>query len=217
MCGRYTLTVSNRRLVAERFELQDGRLSGELLHRFNVCPTEHVLAVDSEHHAHTPRWGLQLPRGKAPPQINVRSETAARRGVFARLISNASHRCLVPADGWYEWLRAEKPRVKPAPMRYTVDGGELFAFAGLLDHDRLAILTTIPNELCAKVHDRMPCVLGGPEEEAAWLDSEVDAATASELLGPLDAARVSVAPVSKLVNRAGNEGEELLQPDPALF
>lgn len=216
MCGRYTLTTTDGPLVAERFGAHH-EVTTELLHRFNVCPTEPVLAVDNSHAARSARWGLTLPRARAFSPINVRAETAATRPLFSKLIANASGRCLVPADGWYEWLRAEQPKVKPAPMRYTVDGGELFAFAGLLKDDSLAILTTEPNELCARVHDRMPCVLAGPAEEAAWLDPDIDSAAALELLGPLDAARIAVAPASPRVNRAGTEGADLLAPDPALF
>ena len=93
------------------------------------------------------------------------------------MFKRADRRCLVVADGWYEWLRSENPKQPRIPFRYTVDGGELFAFAGLFGFAKIGeewvtsatILTTGANEVCAPVHDRMPVVLGGPEEEAAWL------------------------------------------------
>ena len=103
------------------------------------------------------------------------------------------------------------------PFRYTVDGGELFAFAGPVGRakiggervDSATILTTSANAVCAPVHDRMPCVLAGPDEEAAWLSGELDAA-AGELLVPLAAARATVRPANPAVNKAGVEGPELL-------
>jgi putative SOS response-associated peptidase YedK len=119
-------------------------------------------------------------------------------------------RCLVLADGWYEWLKAEKKTAPRIPFRYTVDGGTVFAFAGLYDGTGAAILTGPANEICAPVHDRMPCVLADPDAEAAWLSREVPVAAAAELLGPLPSDRVSVAAANPAVNKAGVEGLELL-------
>ena len=98
--------------------------------------------------------------------------------------------------------------------------GAPFAFAGLWDARRVggervdsaAIITTAANAVCAPVHDRMPCVLAGPEEEAAWLSGDLDAAALAELLVPLADARVAAAPANPAVNRAGVEGPELLEP-----
>ena len=122
-----------------------------------------------------PLWARELGKGFQP--INARSETVAAKAPFAALFARPERRCLVLADGWYEWLRSESPRGDRVPFRYTVDGGEPFAFAGLWDSRRVGgepvasatILTTAANAICAPVHDRMPCVLAGPEEEAAWL------------------------------------------------
>ena len=86
----------------------------------------------------------------------------------------------------------------------------MFAFAGLCDGTGAAILTGPANEVCAPVHDRMPCVLAGPEAEAAWLSRDVSPAEAATLLGPLPSERVSVAPANPAVNKAGVEGLELL-------
>src|SRR4051794_8171223 len=119
-------------------------------------------------------------------------------------------RCLVLADGWYEWLKAEQKGQPRLPFRYTVDGGSLFAFAGLYDGTGVAILTTEANEICAPVHDRMPVVLDGPEGEAMWLSGDVDIPEAQGLLIPFPSARTSVAPANPAVNRAGVERPELL-------
>lgn len=218
MCGRYTLSTDDGRLIADRFDVGDfPPLARGLLRRFNVSPGEQVLAVDSRRRAQALRWGLAGPSSKAPTPINARSETVASRPLFASLVQGAEGRCLVPADGWYEWLRSERRGPRPAPFRHTVDGGELFAFAGIHTGDTLAILTTEPNEVCARIHDRMPVVLAGPEAEAAWLDPGLDGAAAAEVLRPLDSGRVTVAAASTRVNRSGVEGPELLVAEPTLF
>jgi putative SOS response-associated peptidase YedK len=198
---------------------------GATLGRFNVCPTEQVLAVcrrKQEREARDLRWGLVPPwarkLGGGYEPINARAETLLEKRAFAPLVEDAATRCLVVADGWYEWLRPERPRGERVPFRYTVDGGALFAFAGLwhetrVDGARLAsatVLTTAANAVCAPVHDRMPCVLASPDAEAAWLAPEVDAEAALEFLLPLDAARTGVAPANPAVNRAGVEGPELI-------
>jgi putative SOS response-associated peptidase YedK len=233
MCGRYTATTVNPALIAARFGVGESAVPGETLGRFNVCPTEPVLAVcgapdEPPRVARALRWGLVPPWARAlragPEPINARAETLVAKRLFAPLIGRAEHRCLVPADGWYEWLRPEHPRGERVPFRYTVDGGELFAFAGLWDERRVGgervasvtVLTTAANSICAPVHDRMPCVLASAEEEAAWLSADVDADGALELLAPLAAERTEAAPANPAVNRAGVEGAELLTvPPPA--
>jgi putative SOS response-associated peptidase YedK len=225
VCGRYTLTTPGGRALAERFVLSDAdALDPATLHRFNVCPTEPVaVAIDDgdERVARTMRWGLVPPwaheLGKGFQPINARAETAATKAPFAELFERPERRCLVLADGWYEWLKAEKKGAARLPFRYTVDGGEPFAFAGLWGRRRIGadlvhsvcILTTTANAVSAPVHDRMPCVLAGPDEEAAWLAGESEG-----VLGPLAAERTAVAPANPAVNTAGVEGEELLTPPP---
>ena len=218
MCGRYTLSISDGGRLADRFDTRDFPSPGSgMLQRFNVCPGEQVLAVDAERRLRPLLWGLRTRGGKAPAPINARAETAAARPLFAPLIAEAGGRCLIPADGWYEWLRAERRGPRPAPFHHTVDGGAVFAFAGLHARDSVAILTTTPNAVCARLHDRMPVVLAGPEAEAAWLDPDTTAEEAAELLVPLDSERVAVAPASARVNRAGVEGADLLVAEPTLF
>ena len=194
--------------------------------RFNVCPTEQIAIVsvkDEERRVMSVRWGLvpswakTLGKGREP--INARSETVASKKPFADLFARPERRCLVLADGWYEWLRSENPKQPRIPFRYTVDGGDPFAFAGLFGYAKIGeewvvsatILTTVANEVCAPVHDRMPVVLGGPEEEAAWLAGGDD----PELMAPFSTARTGVLPANPAVNRAGVEGPELIVPPPA--
>jgi putative SOS response-associated peptidase YedK len=224
MCGRYTITTNIGSMLAERFEL-GGEPEAATLGRFNVCPTEPIAiatAQDGVRSVRTVRWGLVPPWARALGNgfepINCRAETVAAKHPFADLFARPERRCLIVADGWYEWLREERPRGARTPFRYTVDDGAPFAFAGLWGRRRIGgelvssatIVTTRANGVCAPVHDRMPCVLAGPDEEAAWLAGADD----PELLEPCADVRVTAAPANPAVNRAGVEGPELLQPPP---
>jgi putative SOS response-associated peptidase YedK len=202
VCGRYTLSTVDGPDLAQRFGLVEPP-ERETLGRCNVCPTETVAAVLEPGRAASVRWGMRPFRKSGWTPINVRSENASRRWM-------EGGRVLVLADGWYEWLKEERKGAPRIPFRYTVDGGAPFAFAGLYDGTGAAILTGPANEVCAPVHDRMPCVLEGPDAEGAWLSGEVDPAAAAELLKPLPSDRVSVAPANPAVNKAGVEGLELL-------
>jgi len=225
MCGRFTATFVEPQMIAARFAVHAPAVPEETLGRFNVCPTEQVLAVVSGpdgRAARDLRWGLVPPWARklraGPEPINARAETLLEKRQFAPLLERADRRCLVLADGWYEWLRPERPRGERVPFRYTVDGGAPFAFAALWDENRVGgerlasvtVLTTAANAVCAPVHDRMPCVLESADAEAAWLSPDVDAQSALELLGVLAAARTAAAPANPAVNKAGVEGAELL-------
>ena len=231
MCGRYTNTKLDGRMIAQRFGVRETTVPAATLGRFNVCPTEPVLAVCADgkgsRAARELRWGLVPPWARelraGPEPINARAETLTTKRLFAPLLARADRRCLVVADGWYEWLRDETPRGQRTPFRYTVDGGAPFAFAGLWDEHRVAgerlasvtVLTTVANAVCAPVHDRMPCVLAGPDEEAAWLSADLAAEDLPHLLVPLPAQRTAAAPANPAVNRAGVEGAELIEASPA--
>jgi putative SOS response-associated peptidase YedK len=226
MCGRFTETKVDPGLIADRFGVRESAVPAETLGRFNVCPTEPVLAVCGEQGARALRWGLVPPwarkLGGGYEPINARCETLLEKRVFSPLVASAANRCLVVADGWYEWMAPERPRGERVPFRYTVDGGELFAFAGLWHERRVGgeriasvtILTTSANGVCRPVHDRMPCVLASPEAETAWLAPEVDADAALELLRALEDRRTAAAPANPAVNRAGVEGPELIVAPP---
>jgi putative SOS response-associated peptidase YedK len=224
MCGRYTLTPSPGFGIPERFGV-GAEPPAETLERFNVCPTEQIAIVnekEGQRRVMAVRWGLvpswakALGKGREP--INARSETVASKKPFSELYARPERRCLVLADGWYEWLRSENPKQPRVPFRYTVDGGEPFAFAGLFGYAKIGedwvtsatILTTAANEVCAPVHDRMPVVLPGPDEEAEWLAGSDEQA----LMAPLASARTAVRPANPAVNRAGVEGPELIEPPP---
>jgi putative SOS response-associated peptidase YedK len=224
MCGRYTLTQKPGFGLPDRFGFTS-EPPEETLERYNVCPTEQIAIVSVKDEARrvmavrwglVPTWAKALGKGREP--INARSESVATKKPFADLYARPERRCLVLADGWYEWLRSENPKQPRIPFRYTVDGGEPYAFAGLFGYAKVGeewvtsatILTTAANEVCAPVHDRMPVVLAGADEEAEWLAGSDDPA----LLAPLAAARTTVRPANPAVNRAGVEGPELIEPPP---
>jgi putative SOS response-associated peptidase YedK len=227
MCGRYTVTADPGAL-AQRFGIVVPFDEGT--RRYNVAPTEQVLAVvrssGGPPEAKLLRWGL-IPfwardHKIGSKMINARSETADRNGAFRDLLGSASTRALVLADGFYEWLRSEDPRQPRQPFHITVDGGAPFAMAGLWTRARVdgapvetvTILTTRANPLVARLHDRMPVILPDPASEAAWLDPALDQAGAKAMCKPLDAGRMGAVPASPVVNKAGvpeAEGPELLR------
>jgi putative SOS response-associated peptidase YedK len=210
VCGRYTLSTVDVPDLVQRFSLITPP-EPETLGRFNVCPTETIATVLQPNETASVAWGLRPFRNTKFAPINVRSETAGQR--FKWLMTGG--RCLVLADGWYEWLKEERKGAPKLPFRYTVDDGVPFAFAGVYDGTGAAILTTEANDVCRPVHDRMPVVLEGPEAEAAWLSEDVGVQEALEFLVPLANERVSVAPANPAVNKAGVEGAELLTPPDA--
>jgi putative SOS response-associated peptidase YedK len=214
------------------------------LGRFNVAPTQEILVVraspdpdeaaDGEREARLMRWGL-VPRWAKDlkvgyKMINAKAENLTSSRAYGPLVGKYRHRCLIVADGFYEWMRAEDPKQPRQPWRFTVDGGEPFAFAGICTRkewedpeDRgydadgflysATIVTTTPNEVVAPVHNRMPAILPSAEAEAAWLRPDLSAEDAVAMCGPLDARRMSSAPANPKLNKVGKgmeEGPELL-------
>ena len=219
MCGRYSLIAEIGQL-ALRFEFDAYGLAQPP--RYNIAPTQPVLAVRSgaPRQASYMRWGL-VPSGarsgpSGAPLINARAETVAERPNFRSALMR--RRCLIPADGFYEWQRVGAAR---RPVRVTLASGEPFAFAGLWDTWRdphgevvesCTIITTEANELLQPVHDRMPVIL--PEDhEALWLDEQMqDTSALASLLGPYPSERMETYEVSALVNSAFNDGPGLIAP-----
>jgi putative SOS response-associated peptidase YedK len=213
------------------------------LGRFNVAPTQEVLTVraspdpeeaaNGEREARLMRWGL-VPRWAKDLKvgyrmINAKAENLDSSRAYAPLVGKFRHRCLIVADGFYEWMKAEDPKQPRQPWRFTVDGGEPFAFAGICTRkewdepdDRgfddgwlysCTIVTTTPNKVVAPVHDRMPAILPSAEAEAAWLRPDLSAEDAIAMCGPLDPSRMSSAPANPKLNKVGkgmSEGPELL-------
>jgi putative SOS response-associated peptidase YedK len=216
MCGRYTLTSPDD--IAARFGL--GALAETRIEpRFNVSPTQAVPVIrnhDGETALEMMRWGFQPAwmKGNRPPPINARGETLLERPMFKGAANKG--RCLIPADGFYEWKVIPGQKAKQ-PMHIRLKGGELFAFAGLWTWggDEIgptcAIITTAPNDLVATIHDRMPVILT-EHGERLWLDADAPADEAISVLAPYPADLMEAFAVSTAVNRAGRDAPEMVEP-----
>lgn len=229
MCGRYTLTLKRsdlERCFPEVASLPEDRVFCE---RFNIAPSQEAVVISrpegGQPTAELMRWGLVPHWSKGPhgevKMINARAETLAERPAYRGLVASASGRCLVPADGFYEWQQV-KPGTKQ-PWRYTLADGEPFAFAGLCETWTAAdggeplrsftVVTTEPNSLVAEVHDRMPAILATREAREAWLDPGLDPAATRGLLAPLESGAMAAERVSRAVGKPSNEGPGLLVPE----
>ncbi|HEU4406796.1 MAG TPA: SOS response-associated peptidase [Polyangiaceae bacterium] len=221
MCGRVTLTTSPAR-IGEVFREFNLPLDLELSARFNVAPQQALLVVpnDGQRTARRMTWGLVPSWAKDAKgyQINARAETAAEKPFFRTAFRR--RRCVVVADGFYEWAPGEGKGPK-TPWYFRLRGGEPFAIAGLWDVWRspdgeerpgVALLTTEANGVVAPVHGRMPVIL--PREAfGAWLSTgEADASSLLSLLRPAPEAMMCAWPVSRLVNAPKNDGPELVAP-----
>lgn len=221
VCGRFTLTIDDRATLGARFGVGEQGLLPETLGRANVCPTETVAAVvvdAGQRRAEGLRWGLQpswAAENAGKPLINARDDKLRTNGMWRTLTSSSDGRCLVLADGWIEWQRAEDPKQPRQPFLHRRPGTAPFAFAALRASGSCAVITTTPSREAAVLHDRMPAVLDGEEAEALWLDAGVDLDGALEVVRPLHDGSLEITPVSRRLNRAGVEGAHLLVPDAA--
>ena len=223
MCGRYTLTAPDPAAVRARFPIGE---SVEVRQRYNVAPGDDVLAVTTDREGaprgELLRWGLVPSWADSPrtglKMINARVETVAERPAFRRAFER--FRCLIVADGFYEWRR--DPGRPKQPFHITRSDGGLLAFAGLWsiwygDNDTklrsCTILTTVPNEAVAPLHDRMPVILA-PEAESIWLDHTTATDELHELLAPLPRELTAVRAVGPAVNDARYDGPDCLSASP---
>jgi putative SOS response-associated peptidase YedK len=214
MCGRYSLT-SDRKKLAQRFGADASGL--ELRPRYNLAPSDEapVIVKGEEKLVRMMRWGLVPSWAKDPSvgckMINARAETLAERASFRKPLERS--RCLVPADGFYEWPKREKGQAR-RPLRIVLKEGGMFGFAGLWDRwkkadggilESFTIVTTQANELILPIHDRMPVVLR-KEDEEFWLDPSVkDVGCLQSLLLPYDSYALKMYDVSPAVNSPRND------------
>jgi putative SOS response-associated peptidase YedK len=229
VCGRFTNTRSDsdaiQQKLAARLGIEFPADTGPF-ERFNISPTQEVLSVVDDpdgRRAELLRWGL-LPRWAKDlkvgyKMINARAETLEERPAYRGLVRHAKHRCLVLADGWYEWQKPEDPKQPRRPVHFSLESGEPFFFAALWTRwdapdgaivPSCTIVTCDANELARPIHDRMPVILAGPESWEAWLDPAVDATAARELLVPAPAELMMARPANSVVNSARHEGPECL-------
>lgn len=213
MCGRFSLTVNEAELNL-RFELEGG--AAPYVPRYNGAPTQMLAIITSEnpqllsYH----RWGLIPPWAKdssiGNKMINARAETITEKASFRTPLF--SKRCLVPADGFYEWQQDTCKQ----PYRIFIKDNPIFTMAGLWERWKspegtiiksFSIITTEANRFMKHIHNRMPVILN-PADEKTWLSSK-DAVEILSLLKPYASEEMDAYPVSKLVNSPRNEGKEV--------
>ena len=218
MCGRYRLS-RRKQLIAEYFETEN---EVDWEPRYNIAPSQPVGIIRQdpsrpERHFSLARWGL-IPSWATDASIgfktiNARAETVASKPAFHDAF--ISRRCLLPADGFFEWRRSGREK---QPFHFGMQDHSLFAFAGLWDRwkdpggpviESCTILTTTPNALLADVHDRMPVILR-QENYDLWLDPGFkDGKALAELLAPFDASQMRSFPVSTKDQRGGERRPRL--------
>ncbi len=219
MCGRYSITSAPEAIRALfRYEEQP-----DFPPRYNVGPTQPIPVVrlsEGKRHFSLMRWGLMPSWVKDPAAfsllINARGETVCEKPAFRAAMKY--RRCLIPADGFYEWQVSGRGK---QPFYIRAKTGAPLAFAGLWETwtgpngeevDTAAIVTTRANATLAALHDRMPVIVP-PEAFDLWLDcSNVDARTAEALIAPAPDNQLEFWPVSTQVNRIANNHAALLQP-----
>lgn len=225
MCGRFTLKNSSE-AIAEVFHLAE---APTLEPRYNIAPTQLVPTVlckpqpsaqsstDSERQFQMLRWGLIPSWTKDPAigarMINARAETVSEKPSFRNAFRH--RRCLIVADGFYEWQRQER---KKQPFYFRLQNGQAFAFAGLWERwqsphgetvESCTIITTEANELMHPIHDRMPVILDVKDYDS-WLDPAVKPEALQQLLQPYRSEAMTTYPVSTQVNNPANNSPEFI-------
>ena len=220
MCGRYTLV--NLAHLTDLFPwLRD--LPPDAPPRYNIAPSQPILTVPNNDQGKFEffQWGL-IPFWAKDPSIgnqmcNARAETLAEKNSYKHAFRR--RRCLIPADGFYEWKHIPGSKVKQ-PVYIRMKSGHPFSFAGLWENwnspdgsqvRSVTIITTEPNELIEPIHNRMPVIVK-PEHYKRWLDpGEKEPEELSGLLGPYPAEEMELYPISTQVNSTKNDGPELIK------
>jgi putative SOS response-associated peptidase YedK len=228
MCGRFTLrSIDRLKEKLKTLNWQEVSRLPLLSPRYNIAPSQDLLTIthsENEPAFEVMIWGL-IPSWSREPAglINARAENLEEKPSFSE--SFTRRRCLIPADGFYEWQRKGKTR---QPYYFQMKDEAPFAFAGLWDRWRdpndefssaaqsatitsCSIITTTPNELLATIHDRMPVILA-PDDYDRWLREDARPAELQELLAPFPAGEMKSFPVSPQVNHPAAEGPQLVEP-----
>ena len=220
MCGRFTLRHSATE-IAERFDVTN--LTFDFVPRYNIAPTQPVAAITVDHTGERwlrpLKWGLVPFWAKDPSigsrMINARAESLADKAAYKHALER--RRCLIPADGFYEWV---KNGTKRMPMHIHFRDGRLFAFAGLWDRwsrgegqpiESCALITTSANALVAPIHGRMPVLIDRGAYDL-WLDPRASEDDLRALLAPFSAEAMEAFPVSPRVNGTDVDDADLARP-----
>jgi putative SOS response-associated peptidase YedK len=210
MCGRFSLATPLDSLV-KRFNLEGQDL--KLPFRYNIAPSQKspIIRSSSPKQLSMAEWGLNPEwKKEGGAIINARAETIGEKPTFASAL--ADNRCLVLADGFYEWKEKDGSKI---PYRFILEDRAPFAFAGLwFEKDggyAFVIITTEPNTVAAPVHNRMPAILK-PEDEAIWLDTVHSPEEAMKTLAPYPAEKMAAVPVSSLINNPANDAPSMIVP-----
>ena len=193
--------------------------------RFNIAPSQDVAVVrinkEGGRTLGLVRWGLIPYWAKTLPKaqpINARAETVRTSGMFKGAFER--RRCIIPADGFYEWKKLDAKTKQPMFIHYPDD--RVFGFAGLWERwrppndpdapplDTCTIITTTPNTLAATIHDRMPVILG-PKDYCTWLDRKTDPQVAAQMMRPHPDGELEAMPVNRLVNSPKNDVPECVE------
>jgi len=220
MCGRFSQTQDVSKLI-ERFKVKPPPFN--LPPRYNIAPSQDapIIVNQGEHLLKLFRWGLIPSWAKDPSigqrMINARAETLQEKPSYKRLVRKK--RCLVIADGFYEWRKDPNGKTK-TPMRVILRSKGLFSFAGLWDTwknsdgvetNSFTIITTEANEAIRMIHERMPAILH-PGNEESWLDPNVDISKALHFLRAFPSQEIEAYPVSRLLNSPTNDNPECIIP-----
>lgn len=218
MCGRFTLAKQPRE-ISERFRINipDELATPVLSPVFNAAPGQRLPLITGNDSGQLSlmQWGFPTPWKTQGLVINARSETLATKKMFGGLLADG--RCLVPADGFYEW---QKQQGKKQAFRFVLKDEGVFAFAGLWGYFTLegkedipafTIITTAANALVSEIHDRMPVIL--PREmEQPWLSAPLTGGEIKEILQPFPAGKMRSYKVSPSVNKATVNHSGLIEP-----
>ncbi|MGD8744239.1 MAG: SOS response-associated peptidase [Candidatus Woesebacteria bacterium] len=218
MCGRFTIATPEK--IPSRFNTSDKMPLFEK--SYNVAPSQTLPTItrNSPNKITMMRWGYMWSKTSKHATINIRRESTKDKPYFKKIL--LSQRCILPADGFYEWKKVKsEEQLKKLPYYVYLENNPLFGFAGLynrlLDAEgkpvyTFAILTCPPNKLVKKVHSRMPCILERKDEDS-WLNPEnKNFDKLYSFLEPYPPKNMRLHPVSKEVNNPRNDNEKLIKP-----
>lgn len=214
MCGRYGL-ITNEKEIKKRFDVTE--FKGEIRKNYNMAPTQKTLVVE-RHSPNSMRelfWGFQ-PEWSKKLLINAQAEKLSESRVWKKSFKES--RCIVPADYFFEWKKLENRKV---PYLIKLKNNDLMGFAGLIlnfndedgkDREGFVIITTKPNTLMEKIHNRMPAILR-KEDEKEWLNPDnIEDEKLNKMLLPISSSEMTDYEVSLAVNSPKNNSEEIITP-----